>query len=318
VLAEIEAPELYAELEQAKALAEEAPAAVEQAQGKLDEAAAGLEAAQALAVKSEAELAEATTGKGNESVETAKAQFAAAKATAKQAEAAVAVAKAGLRIAQLHLTTAQQALKRVELRARFLQIIAPANGVVVRQAAEPGSFAKLGGEPLFVISGTKILTMQTQIPERDALRVAPGQHARVWFDAERDGKPRDSKVTRVGYVIDPKTRTMSVEIELDNSDGRLRPGMYGRITIDLETHPGVLTMPPKFVFPGYCFRVVDGRAVKTQFEWAQPWDDPDVRQEIKNGLNEGDVVIIGVISTGAEPWNLITDGSAVDILDREK
>jgi RND family efflux transporter MFP subunit len=349
VLAEIEAPELDAELEQAQALTEQAPVAVEQAQGKLDETLAGLEGARADLEKCEAELEQAASNlefaeakykrllamagsvsrqeidekqsqahaaKG--AISTSKARLSATKAEVKQAEAAVAVAKAGLRIAELRLGAAQQGLKRIHQRAAYRQVMAPADGVVVRQAAEPGSFAKFGGEPLFVISGTKVLTMQSQIPERDALRVTPGQHAQVWFDAQRDGKPRDSKVTRVGYVIDPKTRTMLVEIELDNSDGRLRPGMYGRVTIDLETHPGVLTMPPKFVFPGYCFRVVDGRAVKTKFEWAQSWDDPDGRQEIKNGLSEGDVVIIGVISPEGEPWNLITDGSVVDILNQEK
>ncbi|HVW36991.1 MAG TPA: M56 family metallopeptidase, partial [Pirellulales bacterium] len=122
VLAEIDAPELEAELEQAKAVANEAPAAIEQAQGKLDEATAALEAAHAQVAKSEAE---ARTTRVTELVPVAKAQIATAKAEVKQAEAAVAVAKSGLRIAQLHLTTAQQALKRVELRARFLQIIAP-------------------------------------------------------------------------------------------------------------------------------------------------------------------------------------------------
>jgi RND family efflux transporter MFP subunit len=308
VLAEIEAPELYAELEQAKALAEEAPAAVEQAQGKLDEAAAAVEGAQARVVKCEAELSLAMRKK--EPIPIPKALLAAAKAEVKQSEAAVAVAKAGLRIAQLHLTTAQQALKRVELRARFLQIMAPADGVVVRQAAEPGSFAKLGGEPLFVISGTKLLTVQTQIPEIEVWDIAVGQHAIVQLDARGGEKPYDAKVSRIGYALTPD-RTLAVEIDLDNADGRLRPGMNGMVTIDLETHPGVLTLPKIQVFWDAddricCFRVVDGRGVKTEVEFG--WSNR-ARMEIKRGLKEGDVVI-------AEPGRDL-DGVRVEVVDQD-
>lgn len=311
-LAEIDAPELDAELEHAKGLAEEAPAAVEQARGKFDAASAGLEAAQAYLAKSEADALPAMR---NQSVAVDRAQVAACKAEVKQAEAAVAVAKAGLQIAQLRLTAAQQALKRVEQRAAYRQIVAPADGVVMRQAAEPGSFAKLGGEPLFVISATSVVTMQTQIPERDALRIAPGQHARVWLDAEPDGKPHDAKVSRVGYVIDPKTRTMLVEIDLPNSDGRLRPGMYGGAAIDLETHEDVLTMPSNFesLNGELCLVVVDGRVVGTAFASSGRYFGG--RTEVKSGLSEGDLIIVGVeLPEGTQriSWQ---DGSRVEIVD---
>jgi RND family efflux transporter MFP subunit len=270
-----------------------------------------LEAAQAYLAKSEADALPAMR---NQSVAVDRAQVAASKAEVKQAEAAIAVAKAGLQIAQLHLAAARQALKRVEQRAEYRKVMAPADGIVLRQAAEPGSFAKLGGEPLFVISGTNILTMQTQIPERDALRVAPGQHARVRLDAERDGKPRDAKVSRVGYVIDPKTRTMLVEIDLPNSDGRLRPGMYGHITIDLETHPGALTLGRMSVYRdsidgrNYCFRLLDGRAVKTA---VVPAESNATRQEINSGVKEGDVVI-------ARLENGLEDGVPVEIIENDE
>lgn len=351
VLAEIDAPELDAELEQAKALADVAPADVEQAQGRLDEAAAGLEGADAELNKCEADLkqaesqlesaerrlkslqafkdsptmiipqrqlieseAQVQTARG--AIDVAKAQLAAAKAKVKQAQAAVAVAKAGLRIAQLHLAAGQQALKRVEQRAAYRQIAAPADGVVLRQAAEPGSLAKLGGEPLFVISGTNVVTMQAQIPERDALRVQPGQHAQVWLDAEPNGKPHDGKVSRVGYAIDPKTRTMPVEIDLPNRDGRLRPGMYGKVAIDLETHRDVLTTTGwAFRYDGVgfsrCYRVVDGRAVETKVTSVGNSTD---RKEISGELSEGDVIIVEVLQSGTESQEL-KDGVRVEIVE---
>jgi HlyD family secretion protein len=356
VLAEIDAPELEADLEQAKLLADEAPAAIEQAEGKLNEALAGLEGAKAEIAKSEVDVKQSTGRlefakknqrlyeKANERVpgsnpehvlgekaaevdaavgaaEGAKAVLDAAKAGVKQAEAAVAVAKAGLRIAQLKSDAAQQRLKRRASLVGSRQIVSPVEGYVARQDAEPGSFAQLGGKPLFVVSATNVVVMQTDVPERDAVQVAVGQHARVWLDAERNAKPHDAKVSRVGYAIDPKTRTMPVEIELANPDGRLRPGMFGKATIDLETHPNVLTLPTRFEIRVFadpkgttCFRVVDGRAVKTKFSFSM-WHHPPQRIELKSGLKEGDVVISEVIGELKRPFQ---DGDRVEIVDSEE
>ncbi len=313
VLAEIDAPELEADLEQAKLLADEAPAAIEQAQGKLDEALAGLEAAQAQVAKSKAEGNAVRT---NELVPVARAQVAAANAGVKQAEAAVAVAKAGLRIAQLKRDAAQQRLKRCASLVECRKIMSPVEGYVAREDAEPGSFAQVGGKPLFVVSATNVVVMQTNVPESDALQVAVGQHARVWLDAERNGKPHDAKVSRVGYAIDPKTRTMPVEIELANPDGRLRPGMFGRVAIDLETHPNVLTIPRSALYSdgtsNYCFRVADGRAVKTRPDFGS---SNERQLEIKSGLGEGDLIVIATVGERNMPGRPIQDGNRVEILD---
>jgi multidrug efflux pump subunit AcrA (membrane-fusion protein) len=121
-------------------------------------------------------------------------------------------------------------------------------------------------------------------------------------------------VSRVGYVIDPKTRTMLVEIDLPNSDGRLRPGMYGHITIDLETHPGALTLGRMSVYRdsidgrNYCFRLLDGRAVKTA---VVPAESNATRQEINSGVKEGDVVI-------ARLENGLEDGVPVEIIENDE
>lgn len=320
VLAEIDAPELQAELEQARALADQAPAAVEQAQGSLDEASARLEAAQARVMQSQAELDKARRNK-EDSVAIVKAQLAAVQAEAKQAEASVAVAKAKRRIAQLQSDAALRSLKRIAALAGFCKIIAPADGIVTRQAAEPGSFAKLGGEPLFVTTVTNRLVLEARIPERDSLQLEPGQHAQVWLDAERDGKPRDATVSRVGYAIDPKTRTLTVEVDLENVDDRLRPGMYGKVAIDLETHHDVLTAPHRMFGDrtndgvSHCFRIVNGRAALTEFtaDWS---NRPADRVEIKTGLSEEDLVIIKVIPERGRALNL--NDAPVEIINEEK
>lgn len=129
-------------------------------------------------------------------------------------------------------------------------------------------------------------------------------------------------MVRVGYALDPKTRKLPVEIALENKEGRLRPGMFGRATIDLETHPGVLTAPKRMLGnhnktdgKSRCLRVVDGRAMSTEF--VADWNNRPVdRIEVRSGLREGDIIIVG---TGRlEERTFPRDGVRVEIVDEDK
>ena len=71
------------------------------------------------------------------------------------------------------------------------------------------------------------------IPERDVPFVDVGNAAELEIDA-LPGKKWAAKVSRVAGALDPKTRTMTVEIDLPNPTGQIRSGMYGRATILFE------------------------------------------------------------------------------------
>src|SRR5262249_40414453 len=130
-----------------------------------------------------------------------------------------------------------------------------------------------------------------------------GDPARFRADAFR-GREYKGKVSRIADAEDTTDRAMRVEIDLDNSDGRLRVGMYGRVEIQLDTMPDVLTIPTAAEGRrnGYfwCFRVVDGRAVLTRVELGARNGQQTV---VLEGLKEGDIV-------AASPQGL-RDGQAI-------
>ena len=75
-----------------------------------------------------------------------------------------------------------------------------------------------------------------------ATAVNPGDRAEVKLQAMK-GKTVEGKVTRISWALDPKTRTLRVEIDIPNPGGTLRPGLYAYATVIAEEHPDVLTVP---------------------------------------------------------------------------
>src|SRR5262249_26826197 len=160
-----------------------------------------------------------------------------------------------------------------------------------------------GASPLFTLMQTRSVRIVTQVPDRDVPYVDVGDPATFQADAFR-GREYKGKVSRMADAEDTNDRTMRVEIDLDNSDGRLRPGMYGRVEIQLDTEPGVLVIPRAAINhrngQPFCFRVVDGRAVLTQIGLRESNGQQAV---VSEGLKEGDIV-------AASPRGL-RDGQAI-------
>ena len=79
---------------------------------------------------------------------------------------------------------------------------------------------------------TSPLKLRFQLPERYLARVKRGQSVRATVDPY-PGQTFAGKVTVIGGVVDPQTRTVAVETEFSNADGRLSPGLFARVEIDL-------------------------------------------------------------------------------------
>ena len=87
-----------------------------------------------------------------------------------------------------------------------------------------------------------IVTIKVDVPEMYATEVNPGDRAEVKLQAMK-GKTVEGKVSRISWALDPKTRTIRVEIDIPNPGGTLRPGLYAYATIVVEEHPDVTTLP---------------------------------------------------------------------------
>jgi len=300
-LAELDIPELVQEAEQKKALVKLAEAEKEQARQMLavaraqvtaaaaheTEVKAGVARAQADYERWEVQLAqdEKMAAKGvldTQAVALSRNQFRAAAATkdevaAKVASARAAVAEAEAKAARAAAdVTAADAksgvavadASRVDALLGYTHIRAPFAGVVTLRAVHPGHFLQPSSgarvEPLFTVARLDKLRVVLDVPEGSVSHVAVGAPAEVRVPA-LSGREFPGTVARTAGVLGPETRTLRVEVDLDNTDGTLKPGMYATARIAASV-PDVTELPTSAILfadeTAYAFKVQDNKVVK--------------------------------------------------------
>ncbi|WP_406696254.1 efflux RND transporter periplasmic adaptor subunit [Singulisphaera sp. Ch08] len=224
-------------------------------------------------------------------VQTAKAKLAGAVARVEEAKADVIEAQASVRVAETQLGKAQ-----VDLG--YAQILAPFDGLVTRRNFHPSAFVRAasagGDQPLLTVVRTDLMRVVVRVPDRDVVLTNPGDPAVVTIDGIGSREFR-GKVSRIADSEDHQTRTMRVEIDLENPDRLLREGMYGRATIGLETLSERLTLPTACVLErsgkrqGVVQVVRDGKVERIKVELGA---DNGTLVEIDSGINPDDDVVL--------------------------
>ena len=149
-------------------------------------------------------------------------------------------------LAQLDLAKAQfeQAKARLEeLRITLgnTRIASPVDGFVGKRFVDVGAFVG-PNSPVASVVDIRTVRMVANLVERDVKRVPVNTQAAVEVDAF-PGERFTGRVSRVAPVFDPATRTAEMEIEVPNPTFRLKPGMYARVQLTVDSRPNALTVP---------------------------------------------------------------------------
>jgi HlyD family secretion protein len=265
--------------------------------------------------ESEVEEAKQKLEDAKSALESASTGIASAKAAIDQGEAELGRANAALVAEKISVRLAQVERDRVQNEANPSKIVSPIDGVVMMRNVEADALVRSDqGQPLFVIARTDQLTAVASVPESDVPMIDPGDHARVLVG----GLTLEGKVTRTAYAIDPDSRTLRVEINLPNPNGKLRPGMSGQVTIILETLPNRLVIPGKVLemtpeeADYHCFRVINGRTVFTPVKMGR---SNSRGCDVLEGLNVSDeVIILNEVIPGTQPVPRFPEGTRVEVV----
>jgi RND family efflux transporter MFP subunit len=212
--------------------------------------------------------------------------------------------------AALASAAATEAAARAQLgalatRIGETRIESPLDGFVIQRKLDPGALVgPPGGGAIITVVRTDVLRVFISVNERLSAKVALGQEAVVTVDA-LPGRTFRGTVVRLAPFFDPTTRTLDAEVQLANTDGMLRPGMYGRGAIILDRHKGATVLPAvamqisdkdRYVF------VLEGNRVHRKHvetgydagEWLEVTSGVQAGQEVvmagADGLSEGSVV----------------------------
>lgn len=175
--------------------------------------------------------------------------------------------------ARAQAEVAQAKLQRTRTWLEYTRIRAPFDGIVTARHVDPGSFipaatagASAQNAALLTIMNYQRVRVQVFVPEPETPRIKDGIPARITAE-ELPSHIYSGSVTRYAHALDPATKTMLAEIELDNPNGELRPGMYASVQLELERHPDALLLPAQAVVfekSGVSvFLFQEGKAVKT-------------------------------------------------------
>jgi membrane fusion protein, multidrug efflux system len=148
--------------------------------------------------------------------------------------------------AQLDLAKAQhaQALARLDelkINVANTALTSPVSGFVGKRALDPGAWVTPNSSFISVVD-ISLVRLVANIVEKDLRRISAGQRADVQVDAFPN-ETFKGRIARVSPVLDPATRTAQIEVEIDNPQFRLKPGMYARVDFTVEQRTNTLVVP---------------------------------------------------------------------------
>jgi HlyD family secretion protein len=176
-------------------------------------------------------------------VQQSQAKIRSAEARVTEAEAGIAKAEADAAAAEAEVQVTEAEVERVKSLLSFRTLHAPFDGVVTSRRVHPGHLIRAtSSEPLMTVSRIDRLRVRVDVPESDALLVRTGNKATLKFPS-LPGQSVEAKVDRSSESLDRGSRTLAIEIDVDNSEGLLKPGTYAQAVIDVANRENVLAVP---------------------------------------------------------------------------
>ncbi len=211
-------------------------------------------------------------------------------------EAQVEAAKADLSAMQEALGAAKANHQHYASLANYARITAPYSGVVTWRYSDTGALVQAGtssagAQPVVKLAQTNILRLRVPVPDTLAGYVNIGALAQI--RVESTGQQLTGKVVRTTGELDLATRTLQVEIDLNNADNKLDPGMYADVSLELQRTGTALTVPIQAVDRSGgrpAVMVVDNQGRIERREVTLGLESPS-RVEVLSGLTDSDRVV---------------------------
>jgi len=157
------------------------------------------------------------------------------------------MAKANVDISSAELKSAELILRSIKERLSMLSIRAPFSGIVSGRFVDPGMMIQNALEdrdakPIVSIESVSTLRLILPIPESDVSGIQIGDKLSVELPS-LPGDDLDLEVSRIAKSLDPASKTMEIQVDIDNSDGKIRSGMYAKAHIVRSSSKKLLCLP---------------------------------------------------------------------------
>lgn len=179
----------------------------------------------------------------------------------------------------------------------FERVTAPFKGIVSARGVDVGDLINAGGldstKPLFRVVQSDPLRLYVKIPETDSSRVKPNMNVELSF-AEHSGQTFKAQLIKTANAIDPVTRTLLAEFLVDNKHGKLMPGSYTKVEFSMPASSERIMLPVNtliFRAEGLQVAVVD-KSNHVVLKNITIRTDYGTHVELSSGINAGEQIII--------------------------
>jgi RND family efflux transporter MFP subunit len=223
-------------------------------------------------------------------------------------ETDVAVSDASAKKAAVDASMAN--VRRLEQLQSFEKVYAPFDGIVTARNTDVGRLISAGQnttpQELFHLAAIDKIRVYVAVPQAYAAAVKVGGKATLTLD-EYPGKSFEGTIARNSNAIDQASRTLNVEVDVDNPKGELLPGAYVFVHIKVPEHVANLMVPSNtLLFRSEGLRVGIVRDGRVQLVPVKIGRDAGATVEIASGLSPNDAVIL-------DPSDSLTSGQEVQI-----
>jgi RND family efflux transporter MFP subunit len=212
---------------------------------------------------------------------------------------------------QASVESNQANVARLEQLQSYEKVYAPFDGIITARDTDIGALIDAGAnapKELFHITSINKLRVYVAVPEVYSVAAQSGAPADLTLD-EYPGQTFHGTLVRNSNSIDPASRTLLVEVDVDNAGGQLKPGAYVQVHLKIPEGTRVLVIPANaLLFRKEGLQVGVVRDGKAELVKVTPGHDYGDSMEILSGLQPTDNVILS-------PSDSLTSGTPVEISD---
>jgi RND family efflux transporter MFP subunit len=198
---------------------------------------------------------------------------------------------------------------RLKALKAFANIVAPFDGIVTARNVDVGSLVKAGendGQPLFTVADIHQMRIYVPVPETYSAQLQDGMKATLELPEYPD-RIFEATIATTSHAIDPKSRTLLVELLADNRDGLLAPGAFARIHFVLPPDANAFRVPASAImFRNNSAQVAIAQDNRIALKKVHILRDLGTEVEIAAGLGQDERIVIN-------PPDSISDGEQVRV-----
>jgi len=205
-------------------------------------------------------------------------------------------ANAAVNAARANIAAAEASVRSLQEQLAFSRVTAPFDGRILSRNVDTGSLITSGSQSsnfeMFTLGQPSRVRVFASVPQSQSADVLSGQHAAVTF-RELPGSTFSGSIARTSQAIDPSTRTLLVEVDLPNPDGKILPGMYANVQFSVKSAAPPVILPANALImrsAGPQAALLDSNNI-VHLRPLTLGRDTGVSVEVLSGLAPGDTVV---------------------------